>query len=138
VQAAGLPGLWLARHAIAIASACRQRLTCVALCIPLQGQRAARIEMLLAHEFHARKFMLPDKLSFRDRERLQRAAGGEDDEEAPAAGGAYLRAILLPCTLIYQSSAAHPSSPSLERSCTPSAIGRWLGFPFVWLGDLIS
>jgi hypothetical protein len=72
-------------------SFCCQRLTCVALCIPLQGQRAARIEMLLAHEFHARKFMLPDKLSFRDRERLQRAAGGDDDEEAPAAGGMYLR-----------------------------------------------
>ena len=72
-----------------------------------QGQRAARIEMLLAHEFHARKFMLPDKLSFRDRERLQRAAGGEEDEDAPAAGGAWLpknRALgfgfrILPCSI---------------------------------------
>ena len=62
----------------------------------LQGQRAARIEMLLAHEFHARKFMLPDKLSFRDRERLQRAAGGEEDEEAPAVGGAHLQTCFLP------------------------------------------
>ena len=29
----------------------------------LQGQRAQRIEMLLLHEFHEQKFMLPDKLS---------------------------------------------------------------------------
>lgn len=31
----------------------------------LQGQRAQRIEMLLLHEFHQRKFMLPDKLSIK-------------------------------------------------------------------------
>ena len=31
----------------------------------LQGQRAQRIEMLLLHEFHQRKFMLPDKLSLK-------------------------------------------------------------------------
>ena len=29
----------------------------------LAGQRVQRIEMLLLHEFHARKFILPDKLS---------------------------------------------------------------------------
>ena len=72
----------------------------------LQGQRAARIEMLLAHEFHARKFMLPDKLSFRDRERLQRAAGGEDDEEAPAAAGG---APQYTCPL--------PRNSQLQRAC---------------------
>ena len=31
----------------------------------LQGQRAQRIEMLLLHEFHEQKFMLPDKLSIK-------------------------------------------------------------------------
>lgn len=36
----------------------------------LAGQRAQRIEMLLLHEFHDRKFLLPDKLSFKDKERL--------------------------------------------------------------------
>ena len=29
----------------------------------LAGQRAQRIEMLLLHEFHDRKFILPDKLT---------------------------------------------------------------------------
>lgn len=42
----------------------------------LQGQRAARIEMLLLHEFYARKFLLPDKLSIRDKAALQVCAVG--------------------------------------------------------------
>ena len=40
----------------------------------LQGQRAQRIEMLLLHEFYQRKFLLPDKLKAKDRERLTKAA----------------------------------------------------------------
>lgn len=60
----------------------------------LAGQRAQRIEMLLLHEFHSKKFMLPDKLTNKERERLAKAAaaaggdGGdfdEDDGNQPAA-----------------------------------------------------
>eukprot|EP00963_Diacronema_lutheri_P000149 scaffold6_cov330-Pavlova_lutheri.AAC.1 len=50
----------------------------------LQGQRAQRIEMLLLHEFYERKFMLPDKLSFKERQRIARAksiAEGREEEE---------------------------------------------------------
>ena len=48
-----------------------QLLTPCTACIPLlQGQRAQRIEMLLLHEFYARKFLLPDKLTQRDRDRI--------------------------------------------------------------------
>jgi len=55
----------------------------------LLNQRAQRIEYLLLHEFHNNKFLLPDKISQKDRERLEKisaAAGGivdgiEDDEE---------------------------------------------------------
>lgn len=48
----------------------------------LQGARAQRIEMLLLHEFHDRKFILPDKLSQRDK-----AALAEKKAAAAAAAG---------------------------------------------------
>lgn len=43
----------------------------------MQGARAQRIEMLLLHEFHARKFILPDKLSQRDKAQLAAQKGGK-------------------------------------------------------------
>eukprot|EP00884_Botryococcus_braunii_P011316 jgi/Botrbrau1/20185/Bobra.0173s0083.2 len=49
----------------------------------LQGQRAARIEMLLLHEFYKRKFVLPDKLTARERNKLadQRANAMDVDDD---------------------------------------------------------
>ncbi|EFJ41338.1 hypothetical protein VOLCADRAFT_107737 [Volvox carteri f. nagariensis] len=60
----------------------------------LAGQRAQRIEMLLLHEFHGRKFITPDKQTYKDKQRKQQAeadeyddAGGDDDGEDDAGGG---------------------------------------------------
>ena len=51
----------------------------------LAGQRAQRIEMLLLHEFYSRKFMLPDKLTGKERDRLLAAAEeGHPDEDGVA------------------------------------------------------
>ena len=54
----------------------------------LLGQRAGRIEMLLLHELHARKMLLPDRWSQKDRERLEAAAaakaGGGEGGAGPA------------------------------------------------------
>lgn len=48
----------------------------------LLGQRAGRIEMLLLHELRARKMLLPDRWSARDRERLLSEANGGEGENA--------------------------------------------------------
>jgi hypothetical protein len=54
----------------------------------LQGARAQRIEMLLLHEFHERKFILPDKLSARDRAAaLDRVAAAAAAAAAPGSKG---------------------------------------------------
>eukprot|EP00932_Pfiesteria_piscicida_P003645 SRR837773.1355.p1 GENE.SRR837773.1355~~SRR837773.1355.p1 ORF type:complete len:761 (+),score=382.37 SRR837773.1355:765-3047(+) len=57
----------------------------------LQNKRAERNEMLLCHEFHKRKFVLPDKESTLERKRRQQggvAHLGMDDADEPDAGGA--------------------------------------------------
>ncbi len=59
--------------------------SCPCVCLP-QGQRAARIEMLLANEFYSRKFMLPDRMSFKDRAARSAGAGGDEAEDANAGG----------------------------------------------------
>jgi len=59
----------------------------------LQNKRADRNEMLLCHEFHKKKFILPDKETAftRARKKAQTGGGGlddpfENDQAAPAAG----------------------------------------------------
>lgn len=56
-------GTGCSRHAFGLTPKCRDGVAPLAL----QGQRAQRIEMLLLHEFHGRKFLLPDKLSMKVR-----------------------------------------------------------------------
>lgn len=50
-----------------------------------QGQRARRIEMLLGHEFYDRKFLLPDRLTAKQREQQARN-NGEEAAETTATG----------------------------------------------------
>jgi len=58
----------------------------------LMNQRAQRIEFLLLHEFHNHKYLLPDKLSAREKERMAAAAAaaaaaeaGDEDDDVPVA-----------------------------------------------------
>ncbi|GLC52568.1 hypothetical protein PLESTB_000644200 [Pleodorina starrii] len=53
----------------------------------LAGQRAQRIEMLLLHEFHRRKFICPDKQTYKDKQRRQQAEAEADDFDAGGGGG---------------------------------------------------
>ncbi|KAL3682848.1 hypothetical protein R1sor_000870 [Riccia sorocarpa] len=52
----------------------------------LQGNRAQRVEYLLLHEFHGRKFILPDKLSLKEKERLTTKRKMLSDQEVTNAG----------------------------------------------------
>ena len=61
----------------------------------MQGQRAQRIEMLLLHEFYGRKFLLPDKLSQRDRDRIaaSQPQPPDDGDTQPGLCSAYPRTL---------------------------------------------
>lgn len=54
----------------------------------LQGARAQRVEYLLLHEFHIRKFILPDKLSQKEKEKEvgKRKASAQSDRDVPPDG----------------------------------------------------
>ncbi|BBN16162.1 DNA polymerase alpha subunit A [Marchantia polymorpha subsp. ruderalis] len=52
----------------------------------LQGNRAQRVEFLLLHEFYSRKFIVPDKLSIKERERLTSKRKLISDQDLPNAG----------------------------------------------------
>jgi len=64
----------------------------------LQNKRAERNEMLLCHEFHKKKFVVPDKETLLSKKRRLQLEGGavagggvdemDEQEQAPAAGGA--------------------------------------------------
>jgi len=62
----------------------------------LLGQRAGRIEMLLLHELRARKMLLPDRWSAKDRERLlSEANGGGSGGESSSKGPQYSGGLVL-------------------------------------------
>ena len=69
----------------------------------MQGQRAQRIEMLLLHEFYGRKFLLPDRLTQRERVRLAK-------RDAEAAG----------CEAVPE----HASAPGKALACTLQLLSR--------------
>jgi len=69
----------------------------------LQGARAQRIEMLLLHEFHARKFILPDKLSYKDKEKQS------SKKEAAAAAAAMEEPDMMDCDEEAEEGASKPS-----------------------------
>ncbi|CAE8699013.1 unnamed protein product, partial [Polarella glacialis] len=52
----------------------------------LQNKRAERNEMLLLHEFHKKKFVLPDKENNFAKKRQQRDSAGLDDADEPDQG----------------------------------------------------
>ena len=94
----------------------------------LQGNRAQRIEMLLLHEFHRRKFLLPDKpqkgggaAAAADKRGATQAAtpaGGDDGEAGEAGDGKAVAAK----SKGPQYAGALPPSPALLLPCLAVAV----------------
>ena len=99
-------------------TACTHVARSMNICIDVQGQRAQRIEMLLLHEFYRRKFLLPDKLTAKDRDRLAASAGADADAED--AGKAPAQTLQLAAGLY--ASHAH----CMGRWECQTAASRWL------------